>query len=100
MMQRSAMGETSEVRLEIRLKPRAKNDRVTMNAAAGVVDIAVTSPPIDDRANEHMIELLSDRLNVTRRFISIIKGGRSRNKVVAVEGLTKEEATQRLRTEK
>lgn len=85
-----------ESRLEVRLKPHAKNDRINLDAATGVIDIAVTSPPIDDRANEHMIELLSDRLNVPRRLISIIKGGHSRNKVVAVEWLKKEEMMRRL----
>ncbi|MGA2507890.1 MAG: DUF167 domain-containing protein [Chitinispirillaceae bacterium] len=85
-----------ETRIEVRLKPHAKNDRINLDAATGSIDIAVTSPPFDDRANEHMIELLSDRLNVPRRVISIIKGGHSRNKVVAVEGLKKEELMRRL----
>lgn len=85
-------------RLEVRLKPRARNDRIRFGTA-GLLDIAVTSPPVDDRANTHMAELLADRLNVPKRTVSIIKGGHSRNKVVAVEGLTKEEVVLRLRTD-
>jgi uncharacterized protein len=88
--------KTGSARLEIRLKPRAKHDRVSEGAAGGLIDVAVTSPPIDGRANGHMIELLSDHLHVPLRAISIIKGGHSRNKVVAVEGLTKEQAIQKI----
>jgi uncharacterized protein len=83
-------------RLEVRLKPRAKGDRIGCGPA-GLLDIAVTSPPIDDRANAHLVELLADRLRVPKRAITIIKGGRSRNKVVSVEGLTKEQVYLKLK---
>jgi uncharacterized protein (TIGR00251 family) len=79
-----------EGRLTVRLKPRAKNDRIKM-LQDGTVDMAVTSPPVDGRANEHLIDLLADRLGVPKRSVSIVVGGHSRNKVVRVEGLTKEE---------
>ena len=83
-------------RLEIRLKPRAKADRISFHES-GILEIAVTSPPVDDRANVHMTELLADRLNVPKRAVSIIKGGHSRNKVVAVDGITNEEALRNIR---
>jgi uncharacterized protein (TIGR00251 family) len=82
-------------RLEIRLKPRAKADRIDLDES-GRVDIAVTSPPVDDRANAHMAELLADWLKIPKRAISIIKGGHSRNKVVGVEGLTREKIISRI----
>ena len=88
--------KTGTARLEIRLKPRAKNDRISEVSATGLIDVAVTSPPIDGRANGHMIELLSDHLHVPQRAISVIKGGHCRNKVVAVEGITKEQAIRRI----
>jgi hypothetical protein len=84
-----------DARLVIRLKPRVKNDRIG-TGPGGVVDIAVTSPPIDGRANDHLIALLAERLGVPKSRLSLIKGGCSRNKVVAVEGMTKEEAIRRI----
>ena len=85
-------------RLEIRLKPRAKNDRLVVGAG-GLLDVAVTSPPVDGKANEHLIALLAGRLGVPKRALRLIRGGHSKNKVVAVEGLTTEEALQRVRSE-
>ena len=78
--------------LEIRLKPRAKNDRVSYAVSDDLFDIAVTSPPIDDRANAHLVKLLADRLGVGKSAVVLIKGGHSRSKVVAVSGVSKEEA--------
>jgi uncharacterized protein (TIGR00251 family) len=93
------LGAGHGARLQIRLKPRAKNDRLTV-LHGGLVDVAVTSPPIDDRANGHLIEFLSDRLGVPKRSISVIAGGHSRNKVVEVEGMTKKEAVKKLKVER
>jgi uncharacterized protein len=83
-------------RLEVRLKPRAKNDRIRFGPA-GELDIAVTSPPVDDRANEHLIRLLSSRLGIAKSLIAIIKGGHSRNKVVAIYGMTTGDVMRKLK---
>jgi uncharacterized protein len=82
-------------RIEIRLKPRAKNDRVTVTGA-GSADIAVTSPPVDEKANEHLVKLLAKRLGVSKSAVTLLRGGHSKNKVVAVEGINTEEAMKRL----
>ena len=92
------VGTAHGARLQVRLKPRAKNDRLTV-LPGGLIDVAVTSPPVDDRANGHLIEFLSDRLGVPKRSISVIVGGHSRNKVVEVEGMTMEEAVTKLKVE-
>lgn len=82
-------------RLEIRLKPRAKNDRVSVTDD-GTIDIAVTSPPVEGKANGHLLKLLAKKLGVPKSSLSLLRGGHSRNKVVAVEGLTMEEAIKRI----
>jgi len=77
-------------RLEIRLKPRAKSDRISIGPA-GLLAVAVTSPPVDDRANGHLVRILADRLGVAKSRIAIVRGGHSRNKIVQIEGMTKED---------
>ncbi|MBN1130475.1 MAG: DUF167 domain-containing protein [Chitinispirillaceae bacterium] len=84
-----------EARLQVRLKPRAKNDRVRV-ADGGLLDVGVTSPPVDERANAHLVELLAKRLDVPKRMVTIIVGGHGRNKVVRVEGVTKKEVIDKL----
>jgi uncharacterized protein len=85
------------MRLEIRLKPRAGRDRIVLNAAGGA-DIAVTSPAIEDRANDHAIRLLADRLGVPRSSITIIRGRHARSKVVDIAGMDRDTALRKLET--
>ena len=82
-------------RLEIRLKPRSKSDRVGI-AEDGTIAIAVTSPPVDEKANRHLLELLAERLGVPKSTLSLIRGKHGRNKTVALQGLTKNDAIRRL----
>ena len=86
----------NEGRLDIRLKPRAKNDRLAVGAD-GLLDIAVPSPPVNEKANAHLVALLAERLGVPKRALTLLRGGHSKNKVVAIEGLTREEAIAKLR---
>jgi hypothetical protein len=78
--------------LSIRLKPKAKRDQVTFTGGASALQIAVTSPPVDNSANDHCIALLAKRLGVPKSKLRIIKGGHCRDKVIACEGLTQEQA--------
>ena len=82
-------------RIEIRLKPRAKNDRLAVTGI-GTVDIAVTSPPVEGKANEHLVKLLAKKLGVPKMSVTLVRGGHSKNKVVAIEGMSTEEAMKRL----
>jgi uncharacterized protein len=47
----------------------------------------VTAPPADGRANEALCRLIAERAGVARGRVSVARGLRSRDKVVAVEGL-------------
>jgi uncharacterized protein (TIGR00251 family) len=82
-------------RIDIRLKPRAKNDRIVVSGS-GLLEVAVTSPPIDDRANDHLVALIADRLGLPKSSITIVVGRHGRNKVLAVPGLTRETILQKL----
>jgi uncharacterized protein (TIGR00251 family) len=82
-------------RLDIRLKPRAKGDRIRPGPD-GLLDIAVTSPPVDDRANSHLVRLLAERLGVAATSIAVVRGAHCRRKTVYVEGMTKEQVFRKI----
>jgi uncharacterized protein len=56
----------------------------------------VVEPPEDGRANQAVVRLLADVLGLRRRDVSIVAGHGSRDKVVAVDGLTAGELEERL----
>lgn len=79
----------------MRIAPRASRDAIGAFLGGELV-VRVTAPPIDGRANEAVLKLLSKRLKVGRRAVAIVQGHHSRRKVVEVRGLTEEEARSRL----
>jgi uncharacterized protein len=84
------------VTVNVRLKPRASKCAIKVCGPSDV-EVSVTSPPVDNRANEQLIDYLSDILGVAKTSLSIIKGGHSRNKVVLIEGLGEDEVLDRLK---
>jgi len=45
------------------------------------------APPLDGRANDGVCRLLADVLGVRRSAVTIVRGDRARDKLVAVEGI-------------
>jgi uncharacterized protein YggU (UPF0235/DUF167 family) len=56
----------------------------------------VTAPPEGGRANEAVIGLLAGALDVPKSRVNIIRGMASREKLVMIESLTREEVQRRL----
>jgi hypothetical protein len=58
--------------------------------------VSVTAPPADGKANQALIALLADRLDVARSSLQIVRGHGSRDKLVAVVALDLTEIGRRL----
>lgn len=71
----------------VRVQPRASRSEIT-GEWEGALRIRLTSPPVDDKANDELRRLLAGRLNVPLAAVKIAHGQRSRNKQVQVRGVT------------
>ena len=49
--------------------------------------VRLAAPPVDGAANDALVELLADELDVARRAVHIVSGTTSRSKVVQVDGI-------------
>jgi uncharacterized protein (TIGR00251 family) len=78
---------------QVRVTPRARQNKV-QRQPDGSLKVYVTAPPEDGRANEAVVETITEWLGVKRRQVTIVSGATSRNKVVRVAG----EATPRQST--
>lgn len=58
--------------------------------------VRLTAPPVDGAANEALVALLAERLGVPKRQVVIVRGAKSRQKVVEVVGLSPADIRQRL----
>lgn len=82
------------VTLSVWVKPKASRNRCQVRE--GRVELSVTSPPADGEANDAVCRLLSETLGVSRSRIEIQRGHSSRQKQIAIAGLSAAELAQRL----
>ena len=88
--------DTSDgVSFSVRVHPRAKENAIT-GELGDALKVALTTPPIEGRANDACIEFFAKLLKVPRSSVTIASGQTSRNKVIRVAGLTAEEIQARL----
>jgi uncharacterized protein YggU (UPF0235/DUF167 family) len=69
--------------LDIRVIPRAARNEVTGQRAGRLV-VRVTAAPVDGSANEAVREVVAAHLGVRPADVQVIRGLRSRDKVVCV----------------
>ena len=82
-------------RLQVRVQPRAKSNRVEV-ADEGRVKVYVTVAPEGGQANDAVVGLLAKKLGLAKSSIQVQRGHKQRNKFLVIEGLTAAELMERL----
>lgn len=85
----------TEIRLAIYVQPRSARSRVA-GLRGDRLKVQVAAPPVDGAANEAVIAVISEWLDVPRRTVRIARGESSRQKVVAVEAARPDEMARRI----
>jgi uncharacterized protein (TIGR00251 family) len=78
------MGDSAEIR--VRLRPRGGRDEL-IGMRDGVLQARVSAPPVDGKANRALCRLIAKRLGVAPSRVSVVRGEKSRDKLVRVQGL-------------
>jgi uncharacterized protein (TIGR00251 family) len=60
------------------------------------IKVKLKAPPVDGRANEALKKFLAKKLGLHVSAFEIVAGATSRKKIIAVTGLTSQEALTRL----
>ena len=81
--------------MSVKLQPRASADEIG-TPLGDELKIKVTAPPVDAAANRALIDLLAEKLDCSRNRIELVRGHRSRHKVVRLHGFTVEEVFKKL----
>jgi uncharacterized protein YggU (UPF0235/DUF167 family) len=76
------MNDSSKI-FNVRVTAHARQNKVVEND--GALRVYTTTAPENGRANDAVIELLSEYLDVPKSRIKLIKGQTSRDKVFAVD---------------
>ena len=67
------------VLIDVHLQPGARRNAVC-GEHGGRLKIAVSAPPLEGRANQALVALLSERLDLPRRAVTLESGDGSRDK--------------------
>lgn len=82
-------------RLAIKAVPNASRDEIG-EWLGDALKVKLRAPALEGRANEALCEFLADRLGLPRRDVILLRGEKSRQKVIELTGLTLEQAKARL----
>ena len=77
----------TSTRLRIRVTPRASQNEV-VGFSDDVLYVKVAALPDRGKANRELIDYLSRILDIKKSSLHLLKGHTSRNKVIAVDGLS------------
>lgn len=81
--------ESDGVLLSVKAQPRASKNEIS-EPIGDELKIRLTAPPVDAAANEALIELLAETLDCPRNRIELVRGHKSRHKILKLHGLTPE----------
>ncbi|MEE9165168.1 MAG: DUF167 domain-containing protein [Nitrospinota bacterium] len=78
------------ITIAVRVQPRSsKNEIIGMRSDK--LKVKLTSPPVENAANQLCIKLFSKRLGINKSKIQIISGLKNRNKKIKIDGINKSE---------
>lgn len=73
------------MKLSVKVKPNAKQQKIEEDEAENLT-VWLKSPPTEGKANQELIELLSQKFKVPKSQIAIKSGQNSRQKIIEITG--------------
>jgi len=81
--------------LELKTIPNAPRNEI-VGWLGSALKVKVHAPAVEGKANDELIDFLAEKLGVHRRSVTLLRGDKSRQKVVQIEGLDATEVKTRL----
>ena len=76
------------MRINVRVIPRSGKNSIEWEVSG--LKVRLTAPPVDGAANEALVALLAQCLELHKRNIKIVHGVTGRHKIVEITGMTAE----------
>jgi uncharacterized protein (TIGR00251 family) len=85
----------NEVILKVYLQPKASKNEIVGPYRDGI-KVRVTAAPVEGRANEVLLKFLAKEFGVTPSSVEIVKGLRSREKLIKISASLDQELKKKL----
>ena len=72
------------MQITVKVKPNSKEQKI-IEEEDGSLTIRLKSPPVDGKANEELIKVLSKKYHVPKSYIRIKSGISSRQKLIEID---------------
>lgn len=82
-----AVAPAAACRLAIKAVPNAPRSEV-IGWLGDALKVKVHAPPVEGKANEALCAFLADELGLSRRAVTVVTGDTSRQKLIAIAGLS------------
>lgn len=89
------LGKKMEVSILVHVKPNSKKTGIEWQE--NQLFIRLNSPPVDNKANKEVCEVISDIVHVPKGQVSVIRGGKSKEKEIQVLGISQNDVLMRLK---
>jgi uncharacterized protein (TIGR00251 family) len=71
------------VRISVQVKPNSHQEKIEKVGTSYIV--YVKAPPVENRANNALIKLLSEHFRVPKSYIIIVSGHKSKRKIIDIK---------------
>jgi uncharacterized protein (TIGR00251 family) len=83
------------MRISVRVIPRSRKNQVEWEDSTSTLKVRLTAPPVDGAANDALVAFLADTFGLPKSAITIVRGATSRQKIVEMMGITREDVERR-----
>jgi len=75
--------QNGDLTLNLRVQPRASRNEIA-GPVGDYLKIRLTTPPVDGKANKHLLEFLAKTCGVSKNQVELLSGAGARNKRVRI----------------
>ncbi|MCJ7743156.1 MAG: DUF167 domain-containing protein [Dehalococcoidales bacterium] len=90
------MKQELPTKIVVQVQPKAKQNQV-LRYADGVWHLKIAAPPVEGKANQGLVNFLSEVLGISKASLTIEKGLTAKRKVIAVKGMTQDQVISQLK---
>lgn len=74
--------------IEVKVIPSSSREKIEVRGE--LVIVRVSAPPEKGRANERLIEIIAEKLGISKKDIEMLGGEKSRRKLIGIMGISQD----------
>lgn len=85
-----AVNDREGLTIRVRVQPKASRN-AWQQEPDGALRVYLTAPPVEGAANKALVAFVAKELGIAKRAVDLLQGGKSRDKLLRLAGVTRED---------